>query len=329
MKHIHTGTGLDVGRIGLGCMGMSAFYDGAGQDEAESIRTLHRAVDQGVTLFDTAEAYGPFTNERLVGSALKDRRDDVVIATKFGLLKHAPGKDAEDYERGMDSSPAGIRIAVEASLQRLGTDRIDVLYQHRVDPAVPIEETVGAMKELVEEGKVLHLGLSEAGPDTIRRAHAVHPISVLQSEYSIWTRDPEAGVLEVLRELGIGLVAYSPLGRGFLTGAISSVADLSEADYRSSSPRFAEEAFAQNMRIVDAVKDVAGELDATPAQVALAWILAQGDDIAVIPGTKRVTRLDENVAADAVTLSADQLARLSSLPTPVGDRYADMGPVGR
>ncbi|MBM7412968.1 aryl-alcohol dehydrogenase-like predicted oxidoreductase [Clavibacter michiganensis] len=329
MKHIHTGTGLDVGRIGLGCMGMSAFYDGAGQDEAESIRTLHRAVDQGVTLFDTAEAYGPFTNERLVGSALKDRRDDIVIATKFGLLKHAPGKDAEDYERGMDSSPTSIRIAVEASLQRLGTDRIDVLYQHRVDPAVPIEETVGAMKELVEEGKVLHLGLSEAGPDTIRRAHAVHPISVLQSEYSIWTRDPEAGVLEVLRELGIGLVAYSPLGRGFLTGAISSAADLSAADYRSSSPRFAEAAFAQNMRIVDAVKAVAGELDATPAQVALAWILAQGDDIAVIPGTKRVTRLDENVAADAVTLSADQLARLSSLPTPVGDRYEDMSPVGR
>lgn len=329
MKHIHTGTGLDVGRIGLGCMGMSAFYDGAGQDESESIRTLHRAVDQGVTLFDTAEAYGPFTNERLVGSALAGRRDDVVIATKFGLLKHAPGKDAEDYERGMDSSPAGIRIAVEASLQRLGTDRIDVLYQHRVDPAVPIEETVGAMKELVDEGKVLHLGLSEAGPDTIRRAHAVHPIAVLQSEYSIWTRDPEGAVLEVLRELGIGLVAYSPLGRGFLTGAISSAADLSEADYRSSSPRFAEEAFAQNMRIVDAVKDVAGELDATPAQVALAWILAQGDDIAVIPGTKRVSRLDENVAADAVTLSADQLARLSSLPTPVGDRYADMGPVGR
>jgi aryl-alcohol dehydrogenase-like predicted oxidoreductase len=184
MKHIHTGTGLDVGRIGLGCMGMSAFYDGHGQDEAESIRTLHRAVDQGVTLFDTAEAYGPFTNERLVGSALKDRRDDIVIATKFGLLKHAPGKDAEDYERGMDSSPTSIRIAVEASLQRLGTDRIDVLYQHRVDPAVPIEETVGAMKELVEEGKVLHLGLSEAGPDTIRRAHAVHPIAVLQSASS-------------------------------------------------------------------------------------------------------------------------------------------------
>ncbi|MFT2712098.1 aldo/keto reductase [Clavibacter sp. Sh2126] len=329
MKHIHTGTGLDVGRIGLGCMGMSAFYDGHGQDEAESIRTLHRAVDQGVTLFDTAEAYGPFTNERLVGSALAGRRDDIVIATKFGLLKHAPGKDAEDYERGMDSSPTSIRIAVEASLQRLGTDRIDVLYQHRVDPAVPIEETVGAMKELVDEGKVLHLGLSEAGPDTIRRAHAVHPIAALQSEYSIWTRDPEGPVLEVLRELGIGLVAYSPLGRGFLTGAISSAADLSEADYRSSSPRFAEEAFAQNMRIVDAVKDVAGELDATPAQVALAWILAQGDDIAVIPGTKRVSRLDENVAADAVTLSADQLARLSSLPTPVGDRYADMGPVGR
>lgn len=329
MKHIHTGTGLDVGRIGLGCMGMSAFYDGAGQDEAESIRTIHRAVDQGVTLFDTAEAYGPFTNERLVGSALAGRRDDVVIATKFGLLRHAPGKDAEDYERGMDSSPASIRIAVEASLQRLETDRIDVLYQHRVDPAVPIEESVGAMKELVDEGKVLHLGLSEAGPDTIRRAHAVHPISVLQSEYSIWTRDPEGGVLDVLRELGIGLVAYSPLGRGFLTGAISSVADLSEADYRSSSPRFAEEAFAQNMRIVDAVKSVAGELDVTPAQVALAWILAQGDDIAVIPGTKRVARLEENVAADAVTLSADQLARLSSLPTPVGDRYADMGPVGR
>jgi len=329
MKHIHTGTGLDIGRIGLGCMGMSAFYDGAGEDEQESVRTLHRAVEQGVTLFDTAEAYGPFTNERLVGSALAAHRDDVVIATKFGLLRHAPGRDAEDYERGMDSSPAGIRIAVEASLQRLGTDRIDVLYQHRVDPSVPIEETVGAMKELVEEGKVLHLGLSEAGPDTIRRAHAVHPIAVLQNEYSIWTRDPEGPVLEVLRELGIGLVAYSPLGRGFLTGAIRSAADLSDADYRSSSPRFAEEAFAQNMRIVDAVTAVAGELDATPAQVALAWILAQGDDIAVIPGTKRVSRLDENVGADAVTLSADQLARLSSLPTPVGDRYEDMTPLGR
>jgi aryl-alcohol dehydrogenase-like predicted oxidoreductase len=329
MKHIHTGTGLDIGRIGLGCMGMSAFYDGAGQDDAESIRTLHRAVDQGVTLFDTAEAYGPFTNERLVGSALAGRRDDVVIATKFGLLTHAVGKDAEDAPRGLDSSPASIRVAVEASLQRLGTDRIDVLYQHRVDPAVPIEESVGAMKELVEEGKVLHLGLSEAGPDTIRRAHAVHPIAVLQSEYSIWTRDPEGTVLEVLRELGIGLVAYSPLGRGFLTGAITSAADLSATDYRSSSPRFAEEAFAQNMRIVDAVQAVAGELDATPAQVALAWILAQGDDIAVIPGTKRVARLDENVAADGVTLSADQLARLSSLPTPVGDRYEDMTPLGR
>jgi aryl-alcohol dehydrogenase-like predicted oxidoreductase len=329
MKHIHTGTGLDVGRIGLGCMGMSAFYDGAGQDEAESIRTIHRAVEQGVTLFDTAEGYGPFTNERLVGSALRDRRDDVVIATKFGIMTHAPGADPEDSERGIDSRPASIRVAVEGSLRRLGTDRIDVLYQHRVDPDVPIEDVVGVMAELVEEGKVVHLGLSEAGPDTIRRAHGVHPIAVLQSEYSIWTRDPEEEVLAVLRELGIGLVAYSPLGRGFLTGAITSAADLSTADYRSSSPRFAEEAFAQNMRIVDAVKAVAGELDATPAQVALAWILAQGDDIAVIPGTKRVTRLDENVAADGVTLSADQLARLSSLPTPVGDRYADMTPLGR
>ncbi|WP_445443384.1 aldo/keto reductase [Clavibacter sp. km1a] len=329
MKHIHTGTGLDVGRIGLGCMGMSAFYDGAGQDDAESIRTIHRAVEQGVTLFDTAEGYGPFTNERLVGSALRDHRDGVVIATKFGIMTHAPGKDPEDSTRGIDSSPTSIRIAVEAMLQRLGTDRIDVLYQHRVDPAVPIEEVVGVMAELVQEGKVVHLGLSEAGTDTIRRAHAVHPISVLQSEYSIWTRDPEQDVLAVLRELGIGLVAYSPLGRGFLTGSITSPADLSTSDYRASNPRFAEEAFAQNMRIVDAVKAVAGELDATPAQVALAWILAQGDDIAVIPGTKRVARLDENVAAYALTLSADQLARLSSLPTPVGDRYEDMTPLGR
>jgi aryl-alcohol dehydrogenase-like predicted oxidoreductase len=329
MKHIHTGTGLDVGRIGLGCMGMSAFYDGAGQDDAESIRTIHRAVEQGVTLFDTAEGYGPFTNERLVGSALRDHRDDVVIATKFGTMTHAPGADPEDSARGIDSRPASIRVAVEGSLRRLGTDRIDVLYQHRVDPDVPIEDVVGVMRELVEEGKVVHLGLSEAGPETIRRAHAVHPIAVLQSEYSIWTRDPEQDVLAVLRELGIGLVAYSPLGRGFLTGAIASPSDLSTTDYRSSSPRFAEEAFAENMRIVDAVREVATEAGATPAQVALAWVLAQGDDIAVIPGTKRVARLEENVAADDVTLSAEQLARLSSLPTPVGDRYEDMAPLGR
>ncbi len=283
MKHINLGM-LDVGRIGLGGMGMSAAYTGAGTDDAESIRTIHRALDLGVTLIDTAEIYGPFTNEELIGRAIKDRRDDVVLATKFGMVSHAGGGPGH-----LDSSPANIRTAIEGSLRRLGTDRIDLYYQHRVDPKTPIEDTVGALAALVDEGKVRHIGLSEAAAGTIRRAHAVHPITALQSEYSLWTRDPEPTVLPVLRELGIGLVAYSPLGRGFLTGEIRSTADFADDDSRKTNPRFTGENFERNLRAVDEVKAIATEVGATPGQVALAWVLAQGNDIAPIPGTKRVS----------------------------------------
>ena len=282
MKHIHLAS-LDVGRIGLGCMGMSTAYTGAGSDDAESIRTIHRALDLGVTLIDTAEIYGPFVNEELVGRAVKDRRDEVVLATKFGLVSHAGGGP---WNR--DSSPANIRAALEGSLRRLGTDHIDLYYQHRVDPNTPIEDTVGALAELVTEGKIRHIGLSEAGPDTIRRAHAVHAITALQSEYSLWTRDPEPIVLPVLRELGIGFVGYSPLGRGFLTGEIGSTDDFADDDGRKTNPRFMGENFERNLRAVDEVKAVAAEVGATPGQVALAWVMAQGPDIAPIPGTKRV-----------------------------------------
>ena len=248
MKHINLGA-LDVGRIGLGGMGMSAAYTGAGTDDAESIRTIHRALDLGVTLIDTAEIYGPFTNEELVGRAVKDRRDDVVLATKFGLVSHAGGGPWN-----LDSSPANVRTALEGSLRRLGTDHVDLYYQHRVDPNTPIEDTVGALAELVAEGKVRHIGLSEAGPDTIRRAHAVHPVTALQSEYSLWTRDPEPKVLPVLRELGIGLVAYSPLGRGFLTGQIRSTDDFADDDSRKTNPRFTGDNFDRNLRAVDEVE---------------------------------------------------------------------------
>ncbi|OIJ68331.1 aldo/keto reductase [Streptomyces mangrovisoli] len=315
MKHI-TLRDLEVSRIGLGAMGMSQGYTGAGTDDAESVRTIHRALELGVTFVDTAEVYGPYTNEELVGRALKGRRDQVVLATKFGLVSHTG-----DALRSVDSSPANIRTAVEGSLTRLGTDHIDLYYQHRVDPETPIEETVGALAELVAEGKIRHIGLSEAGPDTIRRAHAVHPVTAVQSEYSLFTRDPEARVLPVLRELNIGFVPFSPLGRGFLTGAIRSTAQFDPTDFRAGNPRFSEENFAHNLRLADQVAAVAGQVGATPAQVALAWLLAQGDDIAPIPGTKRVTRIEENVAADTVHLTDDQLAELTDLAPAAGDTH--------
>jgi aryl-alcohol dehydrogenase-like predicted oxidoreductase len=315
MQHISLG-GLDVSRIGLGTMAMSGYYLDPDSSDAESILTIQRALELGVTLIDTAEIYGPYTNEELVGRALKGRRDDIVVATKFGLVSHAAAGPGT-----LDSSPANIRTAIEGSLKRLGTDRIDLYYQHRVDPNTPIEDTVGALAELVAEGKVLHVGLSEASPETIRRAHAVHPIAALQTEYSLWTRDPEAELLPLLRELGIGFVPYSPLGHGFLTGTIRSPQELDDDDWRKTNPRFTEGNFEQNLRIVDEVQAVASEVDATPAQVALAWLLAQGDDIAPIPGTKRVSRVEENTAADGIELSTEQIQQLNDLTPATGERY--------
>jgi aryl-alcohol dehydrogenase-like predicted oxidoreductase len=325
MKHISLG-GLDVSRIGLGTMAMSGYYLDPDSSEPESIGTIQRALELGVTFIDTAEIYGPFANEELVGRALAGRRDDVVLATKFGLVSHAGGGPGV-----LDSSPANIRTAVEGSLKRLGTDRIDLYYQHRVDPNTPIEDTVGALADLVAEGKVLHIGLSEAAPATIRRAHAVHPIAALQTEYSLWTRDPEAELLPLLRELGIGFVPYSPLGHGFLTGTIRSPEQLADDDWRKTNPRFTAGNFEQNLRIVEEVQAVASELDATPAQVALAWLLAQGDDVAPIPGTKRVSRVEENTAAAAIELSAEQLQRLNELTPAAGERHdeANMAAVDR
>jgi aryl-alcohol dehydrogenase-like predicted oxidoreductase len=317
MKHISLG-GLDVSRIGLGTMAMSGYYLDPNSSDAESIRTIQRALELGVTHIDTAEIYGPFANEELVGGAIKGRRDDVVLATKFGLVSHAGGGPGV-----LDSSPANIRTALEGSLKRLGTDRLDLYYQHRVDPNTPIEDTVAALSELIAEGKVLHIGLSEASPATIRRAHTVHPIAAVQTEYSLWTRDPEAELLPVLRELGIGFVPYSPLGHGFLTGTIRSPEDLADDDWRKTNPRFTEGNFEKNVRIVEEVKAVASELDATPAQVALAWLLTQGDDIAPIPGTKRVSRIEENTAADSIELSAQQIERLNNLAPASGERHAE------
>lgn len=311
---------LEVARIGLGAMGMSHGYSGAGSDDAESIRTIHRAIDGGVTLIDTAEVYGPYVNEELVGRALQGRRDRVVLATKFGLISHTgrgPGKP--------DSSPDNIRTAVEGSLKRLGTDHIDLYYQHRVDPDTPIEDTMGALAILVQEGKIRYVGLSEAWIDTIRRAHAVHPVTALQSEYSLWTRDQEQ-ILPVLRELGVGLVAYSPLGRGFLTGALRTPADvekLDDSDFRKGHPRFTGENFQRNLRLADQVQAIADQAGATPAQVALAWLLTQGDDVVPIPGTKRVSRLEENIAADAVTLTPEQIAALTALPVAEGGHHTE------
>ncbi|MET4581432.1 aryl-alcohol dehydrogenase-like predicted oxidoreductase [Conyzicola nivalis] len=325
MKKITLGTdGPQIGRIGLGLMGMSAFYTGNSTDDAGSIRTIHRALELGVTLLDTAEIYGPYTNEELLGRALAGRRDEAVIATKFGTILHR-GND----ERGLDGSPENVRLSIEGSLRRLGTDYIDIYYQHRMDPGTPVEDTVGALAELIREGKLRHYGLSEAAPATIRRAHAVHPVTALQTEYSLWSRDPEAEILPVVRELGIGFVPYSPLGRGFLTGTIRSVDQLDESDFRRQNPRFEGENLEANIRIVEQVDAVANEIGAKPGQVALAWLLAQGDDIAPIPGTKRVSYLEENVAADAIELSPAQLATLDGLSAPVGDRYADMTPLNR
>jgi len=307
-------------------MAMSGYYLDPSSSDAESIRTIQRALELGVTHIDTAEIYGPYANEELVGRALAGRRDDVVVATKFGLVSHSGGGAGV-----LDSSPANVRAAVEGSLKRLGTDRIDLYYQHRVDPHTSIEDTVGALAELVTEGKVLHIGLSEAGPDTIRRAHAVHPITALQTEYSLWTRDPEGELLPLLRELGVGFVPYSPLGHGFLTGQIRSPKELADDDWRKTNPRFTEGNFEKNLRIVDEVQAVASEVDATPAQVALAWLLAQGDDIAPIPGTKRVSRVEENTAADSIELSTEQIQRLNDLTPATGERHdeANMSAVDR
>jgi aryl-alcohol dehydrogenase-like predicted oxidoreductase len=315
MKHATLGT-LHVGRIGLGAMGMSTAFTGAGKDDAESIRTIHRALELGVTLLDTAEIYGPFTNEELVGQAIKGRRDEVVLATKFGMVSHAGNGPGH-----LDSSPANVRTAIEGSLRRLGTDHVDLYYQHRVDPRTPIEDTVGALAELVEEGKIRHIGLSEAWVGTIRRAQAVHPVTALQSEYSLFTRDQEAEVLPLLRELGIGFVAYSPLGRGMLTGKVRSLDELDDTDFRKSNPRFMGENFQRNQRLVDEVEAIATEVGATPGQVALAWLLTKGGDIVPIPGTKHVSRVEENVGADEVELGPEQIDRLDKLPPAAGEHH--------
>ncbi len=310
--------GLRVNSIGLGCMGMSAFY--GDRDEEESLRTLHRALEVGVDFLDTSDMYGPHTNEQLLGGFLADKRDEVVLATKFGIRF-----DPENpRQRSVCGRPEYVRESIEGSLRRLGTDHVDLYYQHRVDPDTPIEETVGAMGELVEEGKVRYLGLSEAGPETLRRANAVHPISALQTEYSLWSREPEDEILPTCRELGIGFVAYSPLGRGFLTGAIRSVDDLDEDDYRRFSPRFQGENFQKNLDLVARIEELAQAKGVSPAQLALAWVLAQGEDIVPIPGTKKVVRLEDNVAAAEVTLTQDEMSEIAeALPDAAGPRYPE------
>ena len=318
MQHAMLGN-LRVSRIGLGAMSMAGtLLSGGGLDDAESIRAVHRALDLGVTHIDTAESYGPYHSEEVVGQALEGRRDQAVLATKFGILSHAG-----DGTGLFDSSPANIRTAVEGSLKRLRTDRIDLYYQHRVDQNTPIEETIGTVAELVAEGKVLNIGLSEASPETIRRAHAVHPISALQTEYSLWTRDVENELLPLLRELGIGLVPYAPLGHGFLTGRIRTPEEIPDGDWRKTNPRFIGEAFYQNLQLVEEVRNIAAEAGATPAQIALAWLVAQGGDIAPIPGSRRVARVEENTAADGVVLTADQLRRLDTLTPATGARHDD------
>jgi len=318
------GPDLQVAALGLGCMGMSEFY-GATDDEA-SIATIHRALDLGVTLLDTADMYGPFTNERLVGRAIAGRREQVVLATKFGNQRQPDGSWV-----GINGRPEYVRSSCEDSLQRLGVDHIDLYYQHRVDRSVPVEETWGALKELVDAGKVRHLGISEAAPATIRRAHAVHPVTAVQSEWSLWTRDPEDnGVLATVRELGIGFVAYSPLGRGFLSGQIRAVDDLAADDFRRRNPRLQGDNFAKNLDLVDRVRQIAAEKGVTAAQLALAWVLAQGEQVVPIPGTKRIGYLEQNLAALEVVLTADDLARIDAAAPPgaaAGDRYPDMSTV--
>jgi aryl-alcohol dehydrogenase-like predicted oxidoreductase len=318
--------GLEVAAIGLGCMGMSEFYGSA--DEGEATATIHRALELGVTLLDTADMYGPYTNEELIGRAIKGKREQVVLATKFGIVR-----DRDDpTRRGVEGSPEYVRQAIEGSLDRLGVEHVDLYYQHRVDPDTPIEETVGAMAELVREGKVRYLGLSEAAPETIRRAHAVHPISALQTEYSLWTRDPEDEVLPAVRELGIGFVAYSPLGRGFLSGRIQGPDDLEEGDFRRRNPRFQGDNFRRNLELVERIREIAEEKEVTPAQLALAWVLTRGDDVVPIPGTKRRDRLEENVAAAEVQVTEEDLERIeAAFPkgATAGARYPDMSSVNR
>ncbi len=316
---------LKVSAEGLGCMGMSEFYGSS--DEGEAKEVIQRAIDLGVDFLDTADMYGPFTNEKLVGEAIAPRRDEVVLATKFGNVRGPNGE-----RLGVRGDPEYVRECCEASLRRLGVERIDLYYQHRVDPDVPIEETVGAMAELVGQGKVGHLGLSEAAPETIRRAHAVHPITALQTEYSLWSRDPEDEILPTVRELGIGFVAYSPLGRGFLTGRFRSLDDLAEDDFRRYSPRFQQGNFERNLELVTRVGEIADEKGVTPGQLALAWVMAQGEDIVPIPGTKRRRYLEENVAAAEIELNEDELCRIAEAApqgAASGDRYADMSPVNR
>jgi aryl-alcohol dehydrogenase-like predicted oxidoreductase len=321
MEQRELGTnGLRVSALGLGCMGMTWAYGASDSDE--SIATIHRAIELGVTFFDTAELYGPHTNEELLGRALAGRRDQVTIATKFGVLPGADGPAG----RSLDGTPANVRRSIEGSLKRLGTDHVDLYYQHRIDPDTPIEETVGALAELVREGKVRHIGLSEAAPETIRRAHAVHPIAAVQSEYSLFTRELERDVLPTLRELGIGLVAYSPLGRGYLSGRFSSPEDLDANDWRRTQPRFRGGNAERNLELASTVAAMAADKGITPAQLALAWVLAQGEDIVPIPGTKRRSYLEQNAAAVDIELSAEELAQVgAAVGAPAGDRYDESG----
>jgi aryl-alcohol dehydrogenase-like predicted oxidoreductase len=323
MQTRQLGQGLEVSAEGLGCMGMSEFYGET--DEGEATATIQRALELGVNFLDTADMYGPFTNEKLVGRAIGDRRDEVVLATKFGNVRGDNGE-----RLGVRGDADYVRQACDASLERLGTDHIDLYYQHRVDQEVPIEETVGAMKELVEQGKVRHLGLSEASVETIRRAHDVHPLTALQTEYSLWTRDPEEKILPTVRELGIGFVAYSPLGRGFLSGRFQRPEDIPEGDFRKDNPRFQGENFEKNLELVRRLEEIAEEKGVKPGQLALAWVMHQGDDVVPIPGTKHRSYLEENVAAAEIELSEDDLRRIDEaapVGAAAGDRYPDMSPI--